>query len=36
VLTYTPAGVDAAGWHPMVIKVKGRKATVSARRGYWR
>jgi VWFA-related protein len=34
VLTYTPAGVDHAGWHPIEVKVKGRRGRVTARRGY--
>jgi VWFA-related protein len=33
VLTYTPRGVDAAGWHPVTVKVKGRHR-VRARPGY--
>jgi VWFA-related protein len=33
-LTYTPHGVDAGGWHPLAVKLKGRKGTVTARRGY--
>ena len=36
VLTYTPTGVDAHGWHPIEVKVKGRNLTVRARRGYSR
>ena len=36
VLTYTPAGVDAAGWHPIDVKVKNKRGTVTARRGYLR
>jgi VWFA-related protein len=36
VLTYSPAGVDAKGWHPIEVKVNGRKVTVRARRGYTR
>jgi VWFA-related protein len=35
-LTYTPAGVAAGGWHPIDVKVKDRKLTVVARRGYLR
>jgi VWFA-related protein len=35
-LSYAPKGVDAAGWHPIEVKVKGRRATVTARRGYQR
>ena len=33
-LTYTPRGVDAGGWHPIEVKVKKRRGTVTARRGY--
>ncbi len=33
-LTYTPRGVDAGGWHPLEVKLKGRRGTVTARRGY--
>jgi len=36
VITYTPAGVDREGWHPIEIRVKGRRAKVIARRGYLR
>ena len=36
VLAYTPRAVDAAGWHPIEVKVKGRRAEVRARRGYER
>ncbi len=35
-LTYTPRGVDAGGWHPIEVKLKGRKGKVTARRGYQR
>jgi Ca-activated chloride channel family protein len=38
-LTYSPAGVPAAGWHSITVKLKGvhaRTATVTARRGYSR
>ena len=35
VLLYTPTGVSAAGWHPLDVKLKGRKGTVIARRGYF-
>jgi hypothetical protein len=34
VLTYTPTGVAADGWHPIEVKVKTRGAQVTARRGY--
>jgi VWFA-related protein len=33
-LTYTPRGVEGNGWHPIEVKVKGRRSTVVARRGY--
>jgi hypothetical protein len=33
-LTYTPKGVDASGWHPIEVKVKGARGRVTARRGY--
>jgi VWFA-related protein len=33
-LTYTPRGVDAGGWHPIEVKLKGRRGNVTARRGY--
>jgi hypothetical protein len=35
-ITYTPKGVDAGGWHPLEVKLKGRKGKVTARRGYLR
>lgn len=35
-LSYTPRGVDAPGWHRLQVAVKGRRATVTARRGYTR
>ena len=35
-LTYTPTGVDAGGWHPIQVKVKNKRGTVTARRGYLR
>jgi VWFA-related protein len=34
VLTYTPRGVSRAGWHTLDVRVKGRRLTVKARRGY--
>jgi hypothetical protein len=34
VLTYTPQGVEARGWHPVTVKVKGRHR-VRARPGYF-
>lgn len=36
VLSYSPRGVDAAGWHTIDVRVKGRRAEVKARRGYER
>jgi hypothetical protein len=33
-LSYTPTGVDAGGWHPIEVKLKGRRGRVTARRGY--
>ena len=33
-LSYTPTNVPAAGWHTLQVRVKGRRATVSARPGY--
>ena len=35
-LTYTPRGVDARGWHPIEVKLKNRRGQVRARRGYLR
>jgi hypothetical protein len=36
VLTYEPKGVSTNdGWHEVVVKVKGRNATVKARPGYY-
>ena len=35
-LTYTPTGVDAGGWHPIQVKVKNKRGSVTARRGYLR
>ena len=34
VLAYTPTGVDAPGWHRIELKLKRRKGTITARRGY--
>lgn len=33
-ITYSPRGVDAPGWHQIEVKVKGRFAAVQARSGY--
>jgi VWFA-related protein len=35
-LTYRPQGVDATGWHPIDVRLKSRRGTVTARRGYSR
>jgi VWFA-related protein len=35
-LTYTPKGVDATGWHPIEVRLKGARGKVTARRGYVR
>jgi Ca-activated chloride channel family protein len=36
ILTYTPRGVAPGGWHPIAVAMKGRRADVTARRGYLR
>ncbi|MGB2715048.1 MAG: VWA domain-containing protein [Vicinamibacterales bacterium] len=33
-LTYTPRGVEGNGWHTIEVKLKGKRGTVVARRGY--
>jgi len=33
-LSYSPRGVPTTGWHRLAVRVKGRRATVSARAGY--
>lgn len=35
-LSYTPTGVPAGGWHDVVVRVRGRRAEVRARPGYLR
>jgi hypothetical protein len=35
-LTYTPTGVDAGGWHPIQVKLRNKTGSVIARRGYLR
>ena len=35
VLSYAPSGVSATGWHQLDVKLKARKGTVIARRGYF-
>jgi VWFA-related protein len=34
VISYSPRGVPQAGWHPVDVRVKGRRVNVTARRGY--
>jgi Ca-activated chloride channel homolog len=36
VITYQPRGVDRPGWHPIEVKLKAKRGTVRARRGYSR
>ena len=36
VLSYTPDGADAAGWHALDVKLKRVKGDVLGRPGYWR
>jgi len=33
-VSYTPRGVPAGGWHRLDVRIKGRKAAVKARAGY--
>jgi VWFA-related protein len=33
-VSYSPAGVPNDGWHPVTVRVKGRKVDVKARAGY--
>ena len=33
-VSYTPSGVRAGGWHRLDVRVRGRKAGVKARAGY--
>jgi VWFA-related protein len=35
-ITYSPRGADAAGWHSIDVRIKGRHGDVRARRGYER
>lgn len=35
-VTYTPTGVPASGWHPIEVRLKGKEGTIRARRGYTR
>jgi VWFA-related protein len=36
VISYTPSGVPASGWHPLTVRVRGRAIVVRARAGYMR
>jgi VWFA-related protein len=35
-LTYSPRNVAASGWHPLEVRLKRGRGTVTARRGYYR
>ena len=35
VLTYAPTGVASTGWHRLEVKLKDKRGTVTARRGYY-
>jgi VWFA-related protein len=34
-ITYTPRGVDNAGWHQLKVKLKTGNADITARSGYF-
>ena len=34
-ISYSPQGVDAGGWHRLDVRVRGRGLTVKARPGYF-
>ena len=34
VLSFSPRGVSRTGWHRLEVRVKGRRPTITARRGY--
>jgi VWFA-related protein len=36
VISFSPEGVPASGWHPVTVRIKGRSVTVRARAGYTR
>jgi Ca-activated chloride channel family protein len=36
VLSYTPTGVDTAGWHELEVRLRGQKGKVLARPAYYR
>ena len=33
-ISYSPTGVPAGGWHRLDVRVKGRRVTVKSRAGY--
>jgi VWFA-related protein len=35
-LSYTPSGVETAGWHALAVKLRGKKGQILARPGYFR
>ncbi len=35
ILSYEPTGVARGGWHPLDVKLKNKRGTVTARRGYF-
>jgi Ca-activated chloride channel homolog len=35
VISYSPRGVARPGWHPLEVRIKGRRADVRARTGYF-
>ena len=34
-LTYSPSGVEAGGWHTLTVRLKNKPGRVTARRGYF-
>lgn len=34
--SYSPQGVDGAGWHALEVRLKRARGEVLARPGYWR
>jgi hypothetical protein len=34
-VSYSPRGVPSGGWHRLQVRIKGRRATVRARAGYF-
>jgi VWFA-related protein len=35
-VSYSPAGVTGESWHPLVVRVKGRRVDIKTRAGYFR